>query len=60
MDIILPLIIPFLICKKPQAELMMQFRDTFQKNTKNRISPEVLNLRINIFHQMQSLNKRGI
>jgi len=60
MDIILPLVIPYLICKKPQAELMIKFRDTFQKNTKIRVSQEVLTLRIDIFHQMQSLNKRGI
>jgi hypothetical protein len=60
MDIILPLVIPYLICKKPQAELMIQFRNTFQKNTKYRVSQETLNLRIGFFHQMQSLNKRGI
>lgn len=51
------LILPYLICKKAQAELMIKFRKTFQ-NFRDR-SEETFTFRSECHKHMKSLNHRG-
>lgn len=59
-DVLLPLVIPYLIVKKPQAEIMLIFRQTFKKRINLKVSHEVQSIRDECRHKMQALNKRGI
>jgi hypothetical protein len=61
LDLIMPIIYPHLIVKKPQCEVMMKMRSTFKKNkglSKKQISQEFHNLRHSCYSEMRSLNSR--
>ena len=60
MDQLLKLIIPFLICKKEHAEVMLEFRKTFLEKHNHKVSDEVLAFRNECLHKLKILNKRGI
>ena len=60
MDELLELVIPFLICKKEHAKIMLEFRKSFREKPSFRISEEVLAFRNNCLHQLKVLNKRGV
>jgi LAGLIDADG DNA endonuclease family protein len=60
MDQLLELIIPYLICKKEHAQIMLEFRKTFLQKTSYRVSGEVLSFRNECLHKLKVLNKRGI
>jgi len=57
--------LPYLIIKKDQAELMIQMRDTFEKTRMRKgcqgtqpIEKEVLDLRYSLFHKLKSMHAR--
>lgn len=50
-------ILPYLICKKEQAELMIKFRKTFE--VKRDTSPETIEFRSKCHSHMNYLNLRG-
>lgn len=52
-------IYPYLIIKKKQCELMLQFRATVKNRGSKVVEPEVLELRQSIIDQMHALNSRG-
>lgn len=59
------IMLPYLVIKKEQAEIMIQMRDTFEKTRMQKgqqgtqpISQEVLDVRYNLFHKMKSLHIR--
>ncbi len=54
-------ILPFLIVKKEQAELMIKFRKTFDQSKPNgkRISDEILSIRLDCLSEMRKLNHRS-
>lgn len=56
MDIILPMILPFLIIKKKQVEKMIEFRKTFINKKTYRITPEVLSIREDFMNQIRHFN----
>lgn len=57
MDKLLPLIIPYLIIKKPHAIIMIEFRNTFAKKFGSAgVNPEVLNFRIECMQKIKHLN----
>ena len=56
MDILLPLIHPFLIIKKKHVEIMIEFRHSFLKKQNCKISPEVLSFRDECMFKIRHLN----
>lgn len=60
MDELLILIIPYLICKKEHALIMIEFRKTFLKKESHKVSCEVLAFRNECLHKLKILNKRGV
>lgn len=60
MDDLLKKVIPYLICKKPHALAMLEFRKTFWNKKSHKVSEETLSIRTEIFHRLKSLNKRGV
>lgn len=59
-DELLPLILPYLIVKRPQAELMLKFRATFKRRSIQKIPEDILNIREQCLHDMRVLNLRGV
>lgn len=53
-------ILPFLICKKEQAEIMIKFRKTFDRegSKRGRISDDLFNLRLSLLSDLRNLNQR--
>ena len=60
MDQLLELIIPYLICKKEHAQVMLEFRKTFLEKKSHKVSSEVLSFRNECLHKLKILNKRGV
>lgn len=58
-DPICKLIIPFLIIKKEQAELMIKFRSTFIDRKRFNITDEIMIFRTKCFENMKKLNHRS-
>ena len=59
-DLLLPKILPYLIVKKEQAELMLEFRKTFvKKYGRSKIPKDIYEHREQIFNKIKNLNKRG-
>jgi LAGLIDADG endonuclease len=58
-DPICKLIIPFLIIKKEQAELMVKFRTTFIKGKRPDLTEEIRSFRTKCFENMKKLNHRS-
>ncbi len=56
MDILIPLILPYLINKKPHVEIMMEFRKTFIKKANKKLSPEVQTFREECMLKIRHLN----
>ena len=56
LDIILPLLVPYLIIKKKHAEIMIEFRKTFTDKKSHRITPELFVIRDNFMYQIRHLN----
>jgi len=54
-------ILPFLICKREQAEIMIKFRKTFDKtiHKHTRIPEEILSIRFECLSEMRKLNHRS-
>jgi hypothetical protein len=55
------LLLPFLIIKKPQAEIMLKMRATFPRSGsigQTKVSQEVLDLRAELHREMHRLNSR--
>jgi hypothetical protein len=55
-DVLLPLLYPYLIVKKPQAEVMMQFRKTFEKRKTRKLTQEMQTLREECMAKLKHLN----
>ncbi len=51
-------IIPYLICKKRQAEIMLKMRATFETGSPNRLGLETRHLRQSLMDEMRSLHIR--
>ena len=51
-------ILPYLICKKRQAEIMLKMRATFETGSPNRLSLETRHLRESLMNEMRSLHIR--
>lgn len=58
MDQLLPLIYPYLINKKPHAEIMMEFRKTFANKSKQKLPKEVQYFREECLNKIRNLNHR--
>jgi hypothetical protein len=57
LDHLLPLIIPYLVIKREQAEIMIKFRQSFKKEYPRQIpSEEVQNFRFECLNQIKQLN----
>ena len=57
MDKLLPLIIPYLIIKKPHAVIMMQFRATFKTKRETTISMiDIQSFRLECMQKIKHLN----
>jgi hypothetical protein len=56
MDKFLPLIIPYLIIKKPHAEIMMQFRKTFIQRSNRKLTDEAQAFRSECMAKIKHLN----
>ncbi len=54
-------ILPFLICKREQAEVMIKFRKTFDKSIckYTKIPEEILSIRLECLNEMRKLNHRS-
>jgi hypothetical protein len=59
------LMLPYLVIKKDQAELMIEMRDTFEKTRMRKgqqgtqpIEKEVLDLRYSLFHKLKAMHLR--
>jgi hypothetical protein len=55
-DILLPLLHPYLIIKKPHAEVMMEFRKTFSKRETRKLTPEMQSFRDECMAKLKHLN----
>lgn len=60
MDQLLPLVLPYLIAKKPQAEIMIKFRKTFKNRKTYRVPSDIQTIRNECYHKLRFLNKRGV
>lgn len=60
MDQLMPLLLPYLITKKPHVEIMLKFRETFLNKTSYKVSEEVLSARIKCMHDLKILTKKCI
>jgi len=58
-DPICKAVIPFLIIKRDQAELMINFRQTFTKNRRPKITDEIRINRLAFCENMKKLNHRS-
>lgn len=61
LDLIMPIIYPYLIVKRQQCEVMMRMRSTFKRNiglSKKLVSQEIHDLRHDCYSQMRNLNSR--
>lgn len=56
MDILLPFILPYLIIKKNQVEVMIEFRKTFLEKKSHRISDEILTFREECMFKIRHFN----
>jgi len=60
MDKIAPAILPYIVIKKRQIEILIEFRNTFNIHYGSKGVPEeVYKTRHNLITQLKSLNKRG-
>ena len=60
LDSLLPLLIPYLIIKKPHALIMQEFRKTFTgKAGGKRTSPKLRTVRAEYYDKLKKLNRRG-
>lgn len=55
-DELLPLLIPYLIIKKPQAEIMMKFRKSFSSKIRIKVTPEIQSFREECMSKLKHLN----
>ena len=53
------LLLPYLICKKEQAELMIEFRETYNIKTTRDVPKDILEVRFKCYNHMKSLNQRS-
>ena len=58
LDYILPLVKPYLIIKKKQCDVMLQYRHTSKNIGSKRLSPEVTEIRLKLLREMRNLNSR--
>jgi hypothetical protein len=55
-DVLLPLLYPYLIVKKPQAEVMMEFRKTFAPRKTRKLTIEMQSFREECMAKLKHLN----
>lgn len=58
LDYVCPKILPYLVIKTKQCELMMKMRETYANIGSKRLSEEVVNLRKDLIDQNRKLNSR--
>lgn len=59
LDYICPLILPYLIVKKQQCELMIEIRKTYKNIGSKRLPQNIIDARLDIISKMRKLNSRG-
>lgn len=58
LDYLCPQILPYLIIKKEQCQLMIKIRETYENIGSRRLPQDVVDLRLEYLHQMRKLNSR--
>lgn len=58
LDYICPTILPYLIIKKPQCEVMMRYRVTSKNIGSKRLPDEIVEKRLGLITEMRNLNSR--
>ncbi len=61
LDLVMPIIYPYLIIKRKQCEVMIKMRSTFKRNrglSKKAISQEIHDFRHDCYSEMRALNSR--
>ncbi len=58
LDFLCPLLLPYLIIKKRQCEVMIKIRTTYANIGSKRLSSEIAQQRIELISQLRSLNSR--
>lgn len=58
LDYLCPRILPYLIIKKRQCELMIKIRRTYANIGSKRLPDDVVELRLDYLHEMRKLNSR--
>jgi hypothetical protein len=58
LDYLLPIVMPYLIIKKKQCDVMMRYRLTSKNIGSKRLPPEVTEKRLELLSEMRNLNSR--
>lgn len=53
-------IMPYLIIKKPRAEVALELRSTFKKTTGEKVTDELYAIRERCYQKMKTLNMKGV
>jgi hypothetical protein len=59
LDYLCPMILPYLIVKRQQCELMIKIRSTYKNIGSKRLPQEIIDIRLGIVQEMKKLNVRG-
>jgi hypothetical protein len=58
LDYVLPAILPYLIIKRKQCEIMIRYRLTSKNIGSKRLSPEINEKRLELMNELRNLNSR--